>query len=121
MDEHRSMKGIVPSIIIGTPGRINDHLTKGNIDARYIKTLVIDEFDKCLELGFQSEMQEVIEKLPAVSNRYLTSATNMEEIPSFTGVRKPIKLNYLTDTESNSRVQTFIVHSESKDKLHTLY
>ena len=121
MDEHRSMKGIVPSIIIGTPGRINDHLTKGNIDARYIQTLVIDEFDKCLELGFQSEMQEVIEKLPAVSNRYLTSATNMEEIPSFTGVRKPIKLNYLTDTESNSRVQTFIVHSESKDKLHTLY
>ena len=72
MDEHRSMKGISPSIIIGTPGRLNDHLTKGNIDARGIQTLVIDEFDKCLELGFQGEMQEVIEKLPAVRRHYLT-------------------------------------------------
>lgn len=121
MDEHRSMRGIAPSIIIGTPGRLNDHLNKGNIDASSIKTLVIDEFDKCLELGFQGEMQEVIEKLPAVCRRYLTSATDMEEIPVFTGVRHPIHLNYLTDTESESRVQTFIVHSESKDKLHTLY
>lgn len=121
MDEHRSMRGIAPSIIIGTPGRLNDHLNKGNIDARSIQALVIDEFDKCLELGFQGEMQEVIEKLPAVCRRYLTSATDMEEIPVFTGVRHPIHLNYLTDTESESRVQTFIVHSESKDKLHTLY
>ncbi len=121
MDEHRSMRGIAPSIIIGTPGRLNDHLNKGNIDARSIQTLVIDEFDKCLELGFQGEMQEVIEKLPAVCRHYLTSATDMEEIPAFTGVRRPIHLNYLTDTESESRVQTFIVHSESKDKLHTLY
>lgn len=121
MDEHRSMKGISPSIIIGTPGRLNDHLTKGNIDARGIQTLVIDEFDKCLELGFQGEMQEVIEKLPAVRRHYLTSATDMEEIPAFTGMRNSIKLDYLTMCEVDSRVHTFIVHSESKDKLHALY
>jgi superfamily II DNA/RNA helicase len=54
MDENRTMKGVCPSIIIGTPGRLNDHLTKGNIDARTIRMLVIDEFDKCLELGFQA-------------------------------------------------------------------
>ena len=121
MDEHRSMKGISPSIIIGTPGRLNDHLTKGNIDARGIQTLVIDEFDKCLELGFQGEMQEVIEKLPAVRRHYLTSATDMEEIPAFTGMHNSMKLDYLTMCEADSRVHTFIVHSESKDKLHTLY
>ena len=121
MDEHRSMKGIAPSVIIGTPGRLNDHLEKGNIDARAIATLVIDEFDKCLELGFQGEMQQVIEKLPSVSNRCLTSATDMEEIPLFTGVRKPLKINYLDATQVESRVSTYVVHSESKDKLHTLY
>ena len=121
MDEHRSMKGIAPSVIIGTPGRLNDHLEKGNIDARAITTLVIDEFDKCLELGFQGEMQQVIEKLPSVRNRCLTSATDMEEIPLFTGVRKPLKINYLDTTQVESRVSTYIVHSESKDKLHTLY
>lgn len=121
MDEHRSMKGIAPSVIIGTPGRLNDHLEKGNIDARAITTLVIDEFDKCLELGFQGEMQQVIEKLPSVRNRCLTSATDMEEIPLFTGVRKPLKINYLDAVQVESRVSTYIVHSESKDKLHTLY
>lgn len=121
MDEHRSMKGVKPSIIIGTPGRLNDHLEKGNIDARTITTLVIDEFDKCLELGFQGEMQQVIERLPAVRRRYLTSATDMDEVPAFTGVRQPVQLNYLSVTEKESRVSTYVVHSESKDKLHTLY
>mgnify|MGYP003306965713 CR=1 FL=1 len=121
MDEHRSMKGIAPSVIIGTPGRLNDHLEKGNIDAHAVATLIIDEFDKCLELGFQGEMQEVIEKLPAVRNRCLTSATDMEEIPLFTGVRRPLKIDYLDAAQGESRVSTYVVHSESKDKLHTLY
>lgn len=121
MDEHRTMKGLLPTIIIGTPGRLNDHLEKGNIDATTISTLVIDEFDKCLELGFQSEMQQVIDKLPAVKHRYLTSATDMDELPTFTGMRRAVKLDYLSATENDAKVHTYIVHSESKDKLHTLY
>ena len=121
MDEHRSMKGIHPSIIVGTPGRLNDHLGKNNIDARSIETLVIDEFDKCLELGFQEEMQQVIEKLPSVKLRLLTSATDMEEVPAFTGVRCPVRLDYLTDAEAGEKVRTYVVHSECKDKLNTLY
>ena len=78
MDEHRTMKGVQPAVIIGTPGRLNDHLTKGNINASPITTLVIDEFDKCLELGFQGEMMQVVEKLPFVRQRYLISATHLE-------------------------------------------
>lgn len=121
MDEHRTMKGLQPTIIIGTPGRLNDHLEKGNIDATSITTLVVDEFDKCLELGFQGEMQQVVDKLPAVKHRYLTSATDMDELPSFTAMRHAVKLNYLSAIENEERVHTYIVHSESKDKLHTLY
>lgn len=121
MDEHRSMKGMAPSVVVGTPGRLNDHLGKGNIDARTVRTLVIDEFDKCLELGFQGEMQQVIEQLPSVRNRYLTSATDMEEIPAFTGVRDAVRIDYLDTAHAESRVSTYVVHAESKDKLHTLY
>ena len=121
MDEHRTMKGVQPSIIIGTPGRLNDHLEKGNIDASTITTLVIDEFDKCLELGFQAEMQEVIDKLTAVRHRYLTSATDMDELPDFTTMRHAERLNYLSSTTNEDKVHTYVVHSESKDKLHTLY
>lgn len=120
MDEHRTMKGLQPTVIIGTPGRLNDHLTKGNIEATTIGALVIDEFDKCLELGFQDEMREVIDKLPAVRHRYLISATDMDELPDFTVMRRAVKLNYLA-VESEDKVSTYIVHSESKDKLHTLY
>lgn len=121
MDEHRSMRGMAPSVVVGTPGRLSDHLSKGNIDARTVRTLVIDEFDKCLELGFQGEMQQVIEQLPAVRNRCLTSATDMEEIPAFTGVRDAVRIDYLDTAHAESRVSTYVVHSASKDKLHTLY
>ena len=65
MDEHRTMKNLNPSVIIATPGRMNDHLRKQNFDAAKVNTLVIDEFDKCLELGFQEEMNEVISQLPS--------------------------------------------------------
>ena len=70
MDEHRVMKGLNPRVVIGTPGRINDHLSKGNLEASEIRTLVIDEFDKCLEFGFQDEMSQVIGRLPSLSRRY---------------------------------------------------
>lgn len=86
MDEHRTMRGINPAVIIGTPGRMNDHLRKQNFDTRFVTTLVIDEFDKCLEFGFHDEMAEVIGQLPALKKRVLLSATDAEEIPQFTGV-----------------------------------
>lgn len=121
MDEHRTMRGVQPTIIIGTPGRLNDHLEKGNIDASTIETLVIDEFDKCLELGFQAEMQQVIDKLPRIRRRYLTSATDMDELPQFTSMQRAAGLNYLDASAAEDKVTTFVVHSESKDKLHTLY
>lgn len=65
---------------------MNDHLRKQNFDTRFVTTLVIDEFDKCLEFGFHDEMAEVIGQLPALKKRVLLSATDAEEIPQFTGV-----------------------------------
>lgn len=85
MEEHRTMKTLQPSIIVGTPGRMNDHLQKRNFDARQVELLVIDEFDKSLELGFQEEMSQVLAQLPALRKRVLLSATEAEEIPAFVG------------------------------------
>lgn len=122
MDEHRTMKGIKPSVIIGTPGRMNDHLEKQNIDGSAVRLLVIDEFDKCLEFGFQDEMAEVIGKLPKLKRRFLLSATDAEEIPHFTGVGKNIRLNFLNGEEQVSdRLRIYRVESPVKDKLETLY
>ena len=122
MDEHRSMQGIRPSVIFGTPGRMNDHLGKENFDASTVKTLVIDEFDKCLELGFQEEMSEIITKLPNLRRRFLLSATDAKEIPQFTGMEKTIKLNFLNPEELiPDRILLYKVLSPEKDKLETLY
>lgn len=122
MDEHRTMKGIRPSVVIATPGRMNDHLIKQNIDASSVRTLVIDEFDKCLEFGFQEEMAEVIGKLPALKRRFLLSATDTEDIPRFTGLNKTVKLDFLDpETQGINRIHIYKVMSPVKDKLETLY
>ena len=122
MEEHRTMKGMEPSIIIGTPGRMNDHLSKQNFNASTVKTLVIDEFDKCLEFGFQEEMATVIGQLPKLERRYLLSATESEEIPQFTGMNRTTRLNFLnTEEELSERIHIYKVMSPIKDKLETLY
>ena len=122
MDEHRTMQSLEPSVIIGTPGRMNDHLSKQNFDASSVGLLVIDEFDKCLEFGFQEEMAEVIGKLPALRRRVLLSATDAEEIPRFTGMRRTVKLDFLEgDGNMDGRLHVYKVMSPEKDKLETLY
>lgn len=121
MDEHRTMKGVRPSVIIGTPGRMNDHLAKQNFDASTVRTLVIDEFDKCLEFGFHDEMSTVIAQLPALQKRFLLSATDAAEIPEFTGLHRTIKLDFLPeDGQLSERIKLHLVQSPVKDKLETL-
>lgn len=122
MDEHRAMKAVQPSVIIGTPGRMNDHLSKQNFDASTVATLVIDEFDKSLEFGFQEEMAQVIGQLPHLRRRFLLSATDAEEIPRFTGLERTVKLDYSAPESSVSdRLHIYKVASPVKDKLETLY
>lgn len=122
MEEHRTMKGVNPSVIIGTPGRMNDHLRKRNFESQSVTTLVIDEFDKSLEFGFQEEMAEVIGQLPSLKKRVLLSATDAEEIPQFVGADSQIlKLNFLPEETVSSRLNLQKVVSPEKDKLETLY
>ncbi len=121
MDEHRTMKGVNPQVIIGTPGRINDHLGKGNIDASGIHTLVIDEFDKCLEMGFQEEMAQVLKQIPYLKRRFLLSATDAPAIPRFVSEGSFVKLDFLNaDEQIPDRIKVYRVQSPEKDKLQTL-
>jgi superfamily II DNA/RNA helicase len=107
-----------PSILIGTPGRIADHLRRKTISVNAIKTLVLDEFDKSLEIGFESEMREIISMLPNVSKKVLTSATQGLKIPNFVGLENPLCIDYLGEENAQLLIKTVI--SPSKDKLETL-
>ncbi len=120
MEEHRTMRGVMPHVIVATPGRMNDHLAKENFEAATVTTLVIDEFDKCLEFGFHDEMASVLAQLPSVTKRVLLSATDAAELPAFTGLGKTVRLNFLT-AEERDRIHLFRVASPQRDKLETLH
>ncbi len=108
----------LPAILIGTPGRIADHLRRNSFSTEKIRMLVLDEFDKSLEVGFESEMSEIMAKLPRLSKKILTSASNKVEIPPFVGLKKPVRLNF--SDKGSAQLSLKIVVSPAKDKLQSL-
>lgn len=112
-----------PAVIVGTPGRLADHIRRGNIRTGNIRTLVLDEFDKSLEMGFTGEMCEIMDALPAVDKRILTSATTAVDIPEFVGMDTYTTLDFLPeeDAEKNTALALKMVRSQDRDKLATLF
>jgi superfamily II DNA/RNA helicase len=109
-----------PALIVGTPGRLADHIRRGNIVTTHIETLVLDEFDKSLEQGFEEEMSFVIGSLPALNKRILTSATEAVEVPAFVGLKDAVTINFLTG-EKSPALAVQMVWSDDKDKSNTLF
>ncbi len=107
-----------PAILVATPGRLADHLRRDTFNPREIRSLVLDEFDKSLEIGFESEMREIIEALASVEKRILTSATHEVIIPDFVGLTEPEYVNFLDQGIEQLKVRAII--SPEKDKLDTL-
>jgi superfamily II DNA/RNA helicase len=110
-----------PALLIGTPGRLADHIRRGNITMDSIETLVLDEFDKSLELGFKDEMSFIIGSLKSIKKRILTSATEAIEIPDFIGMDESIKLDFLNDKNADTGLAVKTLLSDGKDKLETLF
>ena len=88
-----------PTVIVGTAGRLADHIRRGNITVDAIETLVLDEFDKTMETGFTEEVSFIIGSLNNIKKRILTSATLTAEIPSFIGLVDEIRLDFLSHEE----------------------
>ncbi|WP_109300966.1 DEAD/DEAH box helicase [Aquimarina sp. AU474] len=107
-----------PAILIGTPGRVGDHLRRETFLVEDIKTLVLDEFDKSLEIGFEKEMSEILANLTHLEKRILTSATQDIEIPDFVGLKNEIIIDYLDTQISNLEIKKVV--SPDKNKLQTL-
>ncbi len=110
-----------PALLIGTPGRLADHIRRGNISTATIETLVLDEFDKSLELGFKEEISFIISQLPGIKKRILTSATEAVEIPAFLGMEAPSRLNFTTGNTDTQKLWVKKLLSKEKDKADTLF
>lgn len=121
MDEHRTLMRTHPQIVFCTPGRLNDHIDKLNFSTDHVRWLVVDEFDKCLRMGFRAEMQKALESLPNVERRLLLSATDAEEMPSFVRMGRTERIDYRTsDEQTPDRIGLYTVASPDKDKIDTL-
>lgn len=110
-----------PAVLIGTPGRIADHIDRGTFRLDKIETLILDEFDKSLQLGFHEQMSFIINKLTKVNKRVLVSATSDIEIPKYTRVVNPMILDFIPEHETRTNLSIRMVASKEKDKIGSLF
>ncbi len=119
-DETRSLEAS-PAIVVATPGRLLDHANRGTVDLARVKTLVIDEYDKQLELGFHDQMRRLVRKMTAVNRIILTSATPLEEVPDWLKLRSPRVYDFTERTVApQGHLEYYEMHSPSPDKLDSL-
>lgn len=121
MQEETNSLAVTPDIIVATPGRLLDHVKRGNLDLSTTRTLVLDEYDKALELGFADEMKRVCRKLTSVSFVILTSATVLAELPDYLPKSTRTELiDFSCSTSPRKQMQIVHIPSPSRDKLDTL-
>lgn len=120
LDETRSLEAAVPDIVVGTPGRILDHIGRGRLDLYRIKVLATDEYDKSLELGFQDEMRRIVRKIHAPQLLILTSATRLDELPDWLPARGLQTLDFTNGSAEQPKLKEFSVASSDADKLDSL-
>lgn len=120
-DEKNSLTP-VPDIVIATPGRLLDHLNRKLLDLYNTKVLVLDEYDKSLELGFHDEMRKILRLMPNLSRTVLTSATPLSDrLPEFMKVKNPVVMDFLSSVaKPRTRMSVVRVESPAKDKVDTL-
>ena len=110
-----------PAVLIGTPGRIADHIDRATFKSDNIQTLILDEFDKSLQLGFHEQMSFIISKLTKVNKRVLVSATSGIEIPKYTRVVNPTVLDFIPSEDEKVNLTMKMVVSKEKDKIGSLF
>lgn len=123
MTEEVNSLAQTPDIIVATPGRMLDHIQCHTVDLTGVRTLVIDEYDKSLELGFHDEMRKIVRRLTGLACVVLTSATALVDMPDFIDMSGAETIDCgLPDGPGASKPRLNIVHIESpsRDKAQTL-
>lgn len=119
-DEVNSLS-VTPDIVVATPGRLLDHMKRRNVDLLPTRVLVLDEFDKSLELGFEQDMAKIVQRLKNVSRVILTSATKSDTLPDFLRLSDPVTLDF-SDVSDAPRARMLVrkVTASDRDKLQSL-
>ena len=105
-----------PALLIGTPGRIEDHLVRDSFRTQDIKLLILDEFDKSLQLGFHEQMATIIQRLSHLKKKVLVSATPCPDVPDFVKLKHPVTLDYIVNDQHNHKLQLHWVRSTDSNR-----
>ncbi|MER2122529.1 MAG: DEAD/DEAH box helicase [Exiguobacterium indicum] len=114
--------GRMPQIIIGTPGRILDHVGRGTLDLSELRTLVLDEADQMLQIGFLPEIEDIIEAAPVDRQFVMLSATmppKVEELAK-TYLRNPVEVQVEAESITVEAIEQFVVETTDRRKQATL-
>jgi superfamily II DNA/RNA helicase len=103
----------MPEVIVGTPGRIADHFTRDNITGENVRSLILDEFDKSLQMGYQEQMKYIYSHLNNLEKHILVSATGGLNIPDFLFLNPLKKLDFLNE---NLNLEIRLIKAKSKVK-----
>lgn len=107
-----------PALVIGTPGRIADHITRNSFDPSKIKLVVLDEFDKSLQMGYEDDLKVIFHSLNKKQKHILTSATPLNTLPDFFPFKKPFVINLLKE-ERNDKLEFKLLRTKSTDKVES--
>lgn len=120
--EEKATLSVAPDIVVATPGRLLDHMQRDRIDLSRARALVLDEYDKSLELGFHDEMGRIVRKMRSLSLVVLTSATELVELPDFVDLGGAVTMDFrdIAAGDAAGPVDFRRVVSPSPDKLDTL-
>lgn len=117
--ESDSVKSAVPDILVATPGRLMDHLSRHTVSIAGVTTLVVDEYDKTLELGFRKEVSGILRHIRNPRFTALTSATRLDELPAFVNASDAEIIDVIAP-EVKPQITVVDVPSATRDKLDTL-
>lgn len=98
-------------VVVGTPGRIKDHLRKGTLEIGHVQTLVLDEADRMLDMGFRDDIEHIVSHAPRKRHTMLFSATYPDNIEQLSQQlqHKPIRISVESVHQSSSILQRLII------------
>lgn len=113
-----------PQVVIATPGRLLDHMNRGNIRLDSVHTMVLDEADEMLNMGFVKDVTKIIEATPAGRQLVLFSATTNQEVLTIAWKyqQDPVEVNIPATQENRPRITQYVIETAREQKYeHLLY
>ena len=121
-NKERRMLKANPNIIVGTPGRLLDHITNKKLDLSNLKSLTLDEADEMLDIGFKEELNKIIDSMPLERQSLLFSATLSDDVKKLANkmLKEPVEVLVSSGLTTATNVKQCAILCEEEDKLTIL-